>query len=73
MAVMVNKRFSALLGEKRLKISTVAKETNISRSTITNLYYGRSRGISFRVLGRLCEYLECAPGDIIKQDEQEAG
>lgn len=71
MIVRVNKRFSALLGEKRLKISTVAKETNISRSTITNLYYGRSHGISFKVLGRLCEYLECSPGDIIEQEKKE--
>jgi putative transcriptional regulator len=66
MSIMVNNRFSAILGEKLLKISKVSKDTGISRTTLTNLYYQRSTQISFEVLNKLCTYLGCSVEDIIK-------
>lgn len=63
---MINNNFSKLLGERLLKISKVSEETGISRTTLTNLYYRRNRKISFDVLDKLCEYLNCNVGDIIE-------
>lgn len=72
MQTTVNSRFAALLGERRMKISGVSRDTGISRTTLTNLYYGKSEAVSFSVLGRLCNYLGCSVGDIleIKQEAQ---
>lgn len=72
---MINNRFSILLGEKLLKISKIAKDTGISRTTLTNLYYRRSIQISFEVLDKLCKYLNCGISDIIeyKPDDEEQG
>lgn len=55
-----------------MKISGVSRDTGISRTTLTNLYYGKSKAVSFSVLGRLCNYLGCSVGDIleIKQEAQ---
>lgn len=55
-----------------MKISGVSRDTGISRTTLTNLYYGKSEAVSFSVLGRLCDYLGCSVGDIleIKQEAQ---
>lgn len=66
MSVLVSSKFPAMLGERRLKISTVSKETGISRTTLTDLYYGRRSSISFEVLDKLCDYLSCSMGDIIE-------
>lgn len=69
MSVMINNKFSRLLGEKLLKISKISQDTGISRTTLTNLYYRRSISISFDVLDKLCKYLECDINDIIQYEE----
>ena len=71
MNVIVKNRFAALLGERRLKISDISRATGISRTTLTNLYYGKGASISFRVLVALCEYLDCSVGDIIDIQHKE--
>ena len=71
MAAKLNNKFSALLGAKLLKITEVAKQTGVSRTTLTELYYRRSKGISFDTLIKLCEYLECSISDIIDVDLDE--
>jgi len=57
-----------ILGKELLKISKIAADTGISRTTLTNLYYRRSTKISFDVLNKLCEYLDCEVGDIISYE-----
>lgn len=66
---MISNNFSRLLGERLLKISKVADETGISRTTLTNLYYRRSTAITFDVLNKLCEYLNCQITDIMEYKE----
>ena len=66
MSIMVNNNFPKILGDKLLKISKIAEDTGISRTTLTNLYYRRSAQISFDVLDKLCGYLNCSIGDILE-------
>ncbi|MDH2337505.1 helix-turn-helix transcriptional regulator [Clostridium perfringens] len=63
---MINNKFSILLGKKLIKISEISRETGISRTTLTNIYYKKSTKISFDVLDKLCNYLECSISDIIE-------
>ena len=63
---MVVNNFSKLLGERLLKISTVARDTGISRTTLTSLYYRRSAGITFEVIDKLCNYLDCDVSDLFE-------
>ena len=69
---MIHIKFSALLGERLIKTSTIAKATGISRTTLTNLYYRRSVGITLDVLDKLCRYLDCSVSDILEyRDDKE--
>ena len=61
----MNNNLSVILGEKLIKISTISKETGISRTTLTNLYYKRSNSISGDVLKKLCSYLNVTPDDLL--------
>lgn len=63
---MINNKFSALLGERLIKITEISDRTGISRTTLTNLYYKRSKFISFDVLNKLCEFFDCSVEDIIE-------
>lgn len=69
MSLKVTSRVSALLGERKKRVSDVARDTGISRTTLTRLYYGDSRAISFETLGKLCDYFHCDVGDILVCEE----
>ncbi|WP_369403888.1 helix-turn-helix domain-containing protein [Secundilactobacillus silagei] len=40
----------------------------MSRATLTNIYYGRSKGIQLDTLTKLCSFLEVTPNDLIISD-----
>ena len=63
---MIRNKFSVILGEKLLRISKVAQETGISRTTLTNLYFRRAQGVTFEVLDKLCNYLDCEVSDLFE-------
>lgn len=69
MNVEVTNRFAVLLGERKKRISDVARDTGISRTTLTHLYYGDNRAISFDTLSKLCSYFRCDVGDILVRKE----
>lgn len=60
--------FSSLLGSRRLKISEVSRDTGISRTTLTKLYYGNGEGIYYDVLEKLCNYFGCDVGDLFSME-----
>ena len=60
-----------MLGERKKKISEVARDTGISRTTLTNLYYSENRAISFETLDKLCSYFHCEIGDILVRKEED--
>ncbi|MDO5398571.1 MAG: helix-turn-helix transcriptional regulator [bacterium] len=66
---MLNNNLSVLAGRKLVKMSQISKDTGISRTTLTNLYYRRSKSISGRVLNTLCKYFDCSIGDLLVLDD----
>ena len=52
---------AVLLAERKMRISTVSKETGISRTTLTSLANNHSQGIQLDTLNKLCMYLQCPP------------
>ena len=61
---MIISNLSTILGKKKLKIANIIKETNISRPTLTALYYNHGKGINFDTLNILCQYLKITPGEL---------
>jgi len=54
------------MGERKLKISDVARATGLSRKAITLLYQETGARIEFETLERLCRFLNCRVGDILE-------
>jgi|TARA_B110000211_G_C14085221_1_gene556388 putative transcriptional regulator len=54
------------MGEKKLKISDVAKEIDVNRGTITRLYQETAIRVEFEVLEKLCVYLDCDIGELLE-------
>ena len=58
---MLKCNLGVLLAERGLKITKVAEETGISRTTITALVNNTHQGIQFDTLNKLCLYLKSSP------------
>lgn len=54
------------MGEKRLKIADVARETGINRGTITRLYHETAERVELDVIELLCNYLDCELSDLFE-------
>ncbi len=63
---MIKCHLSRIMGEKKLKISDVAKDTNINRGTITRLYHESYTRIERDVVNSLCEYFKCKVEDLFE-------
>lgn len=55
---MIRCHFARLLGERKLKISDVARDTGLNRGTLTRLYYETAERIELDVLDTLCDYFK---------------
>ena len=56
-----------------MKVSELARQTGISRTTLTALYYDRSKGVEFHVVDRICSALSCSMGDLFVWEEDDNG
>ena len=63
---MVRCHLSRMLGEKRLRISHVVRDTGINRGTITRLYHERAERVELESVEKLCRYLECRLEDLFE-------
>ncbi len=63
---MLKNNLSTIMGAKRIKIYELAQISNISRSTITRLYYDKTNTVSFKTLESLCKALDCTLDDLFE-------
>lgn len=61
---MILCNLAAIMGERRLKISKVAADTGISRTTLTALYYDSGKGVQFETANLLCIYFGIGMGEL---------
>lgn len=63
---MIFNRLKMLLSERELSITQVAKDTGLSRTTLTYLVQNNSKGIQLATLNQLCQYLHVRPEDLLE-------
>lgn len=70
---MIRCHLGRLLGDRKLKISDVVRDTGINRGTLTRLYYEKTERVEFEALDRLCEYFGCSIHDLLEYVPGAAG
>ncbi|PFG10129.1 helix-turn-helix domain-containing protein [Marinobacter sp. LV10MA510-1] len=68
---MIKCHLSKLMGEKKVKIVDVARETGVNRGTITRLYHETASRVELEVIEALCRYLECEVGELFELVDSE--
>lgn len=62
---MINVQLNKILEAKGHTLYWLAKQTGIRYATIWNLSRGQVGRLSVDVLDRICEALDCQPGDLL--------
>lgn len=54
-----------LLAERGMTVTELAERVGVTNVNLSVLKNGRAKAIRFSTLTRLCEVLECQPGDLL--------
>ncbi|MBC7548571.1 MAG: helix-turn-helix transcriptional regulator [Polaromonas sp.] len=63
---MIKCHLSKLMGERKLKISDVARDTGLHRNTITLLYQETATRVDIEAIDALCKYLKVSVGELFE-------
>ena len=65
-------RLDLVLARKKVKSKELAAFIGITEQNLSLLKSGKVRGVRFDTLSKICEMLECPPGDILEFDPAQA-
>lgn len=71
MAIVVN--LDVMLARRKMRSRELAERVGITEQNISLLKSGKVRGVRFDTLARICEVLQCQPGDLLEFRPGEAG
>ncbi|QBF33701.1 helix-turn-helix transcriptional regulator [Thalassococcus sp. S3] len=59
-------RLDVMLALRKMRSRELAEKVGITEQNISLLKSGKVKGIRFQTLARICEVLECQPGDLLE-------
>jgi len=54
-----------MLARRKVKSRDLAEYVGITEANMSLLKQGKVKGVRFETLARICDYLECQPGDLL--------
>ncbi|NRF67623.1 helix-turn-helix transcriptional regulator [Aquincola sp. S2] len=64
MPIIVN--LDLMLARRKMRSRELAEAVGITEQNISLLKSGKVRGVRFETLARICEVLQCQPGDLLE-------
>jgi len=65
-------KLDVMLAERKVRSKELAEYIGITEANLSLLKQGKVKGVRFDTLERICEYLDCQPGDILRFVPDEA-
>lgn len=59
-------RLDVMLAKRKMKSKDLAEEIGITVQNLSLLKTGNVRGMRFSTLDRICQVLDCQPGDLLE-------
>lgn len=54
-----------MLARRKMRAKELAERVGITEANLSLLRTGKVKGVRFETLARICEALECTPGDLL--------
>ena len=72
--MIIEVRIDELLEERGRSFYWLSKQTGVSHTTLWRLKKAKALGINFVTLEKICQALECQPGDVLRlKSEKQSG
>lgn len=65
-AFIMTNNLSTILGARLITIGDLAKETSLSRSSISSLYHKKNKNVKLQTLIKICDYLQIPLSELIE-------
>lgn len=69
---MIIIRLDRIMADRKVKLSELANEVDITVANLSNLKTGKVKAIRFSTLDAICKALDCQPADIIEYVDDES-
>lgn len=69
MPIIVN--LDVMLAKRKMSVTELSEKVGITMSNISILKNGKAKAIRFSTLEKICEVLDCQPGDILEYSKEE--
>ena len=63
---MIRINLDVVLAKKKMSVPELSEKVGITMANISILKNGKAKAIRFTTLDKICEVLECQPGDILE-------
>ena len=63
-------RLDVMLARRKMKAKDLAEHIGITEANLSLLRTGKVKGVRFETLAKLCDALECTPGDILEIEDE---
>lgn len=67
---MIRCHLARMMGEHKLRIADVARETGLSRATVTLLYKETAQKVDLDTIEKICLLFGCSIGDLLEIQAQ---
>jgi putative transcriptional regulator len=58
-------QLDVMLARRKVRSRDLAEYVGITEANLSLLKQGKVKGVRFETLARICEYLQCQPGDLL--------
>lgn len=68
MAIIVN--VDVMLAKRKMSVTELSEKVGITMANISILKNGKAKAVKFSTLEKICEALDCQPGDILEYSKK---
>ncbi|KRE09300.1 XRE family transcriptional regulator [Bosea sp. Root381] len=61
-------RLGVMLAERNVKSKDLAEYVGITEANLSLLKQGKVKGVRFDTIERICQFLDCQPGDLLRYE-----
>ena len=69
MTIRIN--LDVMLARRKKRSRDLAEYVGITEQNISLLKSGKVKGVRFETLNKICEFLQCQPGDLLEHESDE--
>ncbi|CAH0122263.1 MULTISPECIES: helix-turn-helix transcriptional regulator [unclassified Paenibacillus] len=68
MAIIIN--IDVMLAKRKMSVTELSEKVGITMANLSILKNGKAKAVRFSTLEKICEVLDCQPGDLLEYSKE---